>query len=68
MHIFCGIFKKLYYITSNKKIDMAKGKKEKVLQPKIKVKLDRNTIIYVKDEKALEIWLPRYPDLKIVPM
>ncbi|MBR9832977.1 hypothetical protein [Acidiluteibacter ferrifornacis] len=47
---------------------MAKGKKEKVLQPKIKVKLDRNTIIYVKDEKALEIWLPRYPDLKIVPM
>jgi hypothetical protein len=47
---------------------MAKGKKEKVLQPKIKVKLDRNTIIYVKDEKVLEIWRPRYPDLKIVPM
>lgn len=45
---------------------MAKKKKEKVLQPKIKVKLDRNTVIYVKDMKALDIWLPRYPDLEVV--
>ena len=41
--------------------------KSKILDPKIKVRLDARTIVYVRSMEILEsIWLPMYPDLEIL--
>ena len=45
---------------------MARKKKEKQLQPNIKVRLDRRTIITVRDQEKLEFWRQKYPDLEII--
>ena len=45
---------------------MARKKKEKQLQPNIKVRLDRRTIITVRDQEKLEFWRQKYPNLEII--
>jgi len=45
---------------------MARKKKEKELQPNIKVRLDRRTIITVKDRSKLDFWREKYPNLEIL--
>jgi hypothetical protein len=45
---------------------MAKKKKVKELQPKIKVRLDSRTIITVRDESKLEFWREKYPNLEVI--
>ena len=38
----------------------------KKLNPQFKVKLDRNTTVYVKSlEVVKEVWRPLYPELKV---
>ena len=45
---------------------MARKKKEKELQPNIKVRLDRRTVITVKDRSKLDFWKQKYPNLEIL--
>jgi hypothetical protein len=45
---------------------MAKKKKVKELQPKIKVRLDARTIITVRDESKLDFWREKYPNLEVI--
>jgi hypothetical protein len=45
---------------------MARKKREKELQPNIKVKLDRRTIITVRDYSKLDFWREKYPNLEIL--
>ena len=45
---------------------MARKKREKELQPKIKVRLDRRTVITVRDYSKLEFWKEKYPNLEIL--
>ena len=45
---------------------MARKKKEKELQPNIKVRLDRRTVITVKDRSKLDFWREKYPNLEII--
>jgi hypothetical protein len=45
---------------------MAKKKKVKELQPKIKVRLDSRTIITVRDESKLDFWREKYPNLEVI--
>lgn len=38
----------------------------KKLEPRFKVRLDRNTTVYVKNlDVVKEVWKPLYPDLKV---
>ena len=46
--------------------DMARKKREKELQPNIKVRLDRRTVITVRDQEKLEYWREKYPALEII--
>ena len=45
---------------------MARKKREKELQPNIKVRLDRRTIITVRDRSKLDFWREKYPALEIL--
>jgi len=45
---------------------MARKKKEKELQPNIKVRLDRRTVITIKDRSKLDFWKQKYPKLEIL--
>ena len=45
---------------------MAKKKKVKERQPKIKVRLDSRTIITVRDESKLDFWREKYPNLEVI--
>ena len=45
---------------------MARKKKEKELQPNIKVRLDRRTVITIKDRSKLDFWKQKYPNLEIL--
>lgn len=45
---------------------MARKKREKELQPNIKVRLDRRTVITVKDRSKLDFWKKKYPNLEIL--
>ena len=45
---------------------MARKKREKELQPNIKVRLDRRTIITVRDRSKLDFWREKYPNLEIL--
>jgi len=45
---------------------MARKKREKELQPNIKVRLDRRTIITVRDHSKLDFWREKYPNLEIL--
>lgn len=41
----------------------------KKLEPKYKVKLDKNTTVYVKSlEVVKEVWKPLYPDLRVTKL
>jgi hypothetical protein len=46
--------------------DMARKKQEKELQPNIKVRLDRRTVITVRDREKLEFWKSKYPALEVL--
>jgi len=45
---------------------MARKKREKELKPNITVRLDRRTIITVRDHSKLEFWKEKYPGLEIL--
>lgn len=45
---------------------MARKKRSKELQPNIKVRLDRRTIITVRDEEKLAFWKEKYPELEVL--
>lgn len=45
---------------------MARKKREKELQPNIKVRLDRRTVITIRDRSKLEFWQQKYPKLEIL--
>ena len=45
---------------------MARKKREKELQPNIKVRLDRRTVITVRDHDKLAFWREKYPVLEII--
>lgn len=45
---------------------MARKKREKELKPNITVRLDRQTIITVRDHSKLEFWKEKYPGLEIL--
>ena len=45
---------------------MARKKKAKELQPNIKVRLDRRTVITIKDRSKLDFWKQKYPTLEIL--
>ena len=45
---------------------MARKKREKELQPNIKVRLDRRTVITVRDQEKLEFWKEKYPALEVL--
>lgn len=45
---------------------MARKKREKELQPNIKVRLDRRTVITIRDRSKLEFWKQKYPKLEIL--
>lgn len=45
---------------------MARKKREKQLKPNITVRLDRRTIITVRDHSKLEFWKEKYPGLEIL--
>ena len=45
---------------------MARKKQEKELQPNIKVRLDRRTVITVRDREKLEFWKSKYPALEVI--
>ena len=45
---------------------MARKKREKELQPNIKVRLDRRTVITVRDRAKLEFCKERYPQLEVL--
>jgi hypothetical protein len=45
---------------------MARKKQEKELQPNIKVRLDRRTIITVRDRAKLDFWKEKYPALEVI--
>lgn len=45
---------------------MARKKREKELQPNIKVRLDRRTVITVRDQEKLAFWKEKYPSLEII--
>ena len=48
-------------------IDMARRKKsEKELQPNIKVRLDRRTVITVRDSSKLAYWKEKFPAMEII--
>jgi len=58
---FCciGILRDLTYIARRKKA-------EKELQPNIKVRLDRRTVITVRDSSKLAYWKEKFPGLEIL--
>ena len=43
-----------------------KKKKVKVLQEKIRIRLDYKTIITLRDLDALDAWLQKYPQAKVI--
>ena len=45
---------------------MARKKREKELQPNIKVRLDRRTVVTIRDRSKLEFWQQKYPKLEIL--
>jgi hypothetical protein len=45
---------------------MARKKREKELQPNIKVRLDRRTVITVRDHEKLAFWKEKYPLLEVL--
>ena len=45
---------------------MARKKRAKELQPNIKVRLDRRTVITVRDEEKLAFWKEKYPELEVL--
>ena len=45
---------------------MARKKRAKELQPNIKVRLDRRTVITVRDRSKLDFWREKYPALEIL--
>ena len=45
---------------------MARKKREKELQPNIKVRLDRRTVITIRDRSKLDFWKQKYPKLEIL--
>ena len=45
---------------------MARKKREKELKPNITVRLDRRTIITVRDHSTLEVWKEQYPGVEIL--
>ena len=45
---------------------MARKKREKELKPNIKVRLDRRTVITVRDHSKLDFWREKYPGLEIL--
>ena len=45
---------------------MARKKREKELKPNITERLDRRTIITVRDHSKLEFWREKYPGLEIL--
>ena len=47
-------------------INNGSKKREKELQPNIKVRLDRRTVITVKDRSKLDFWKEKYPNLEIL--
>lgn len=50
----------------SKSTTMARKKREKELQPNIKVRLDRRTVITVRDQEKLAFWKEKYPELEIL--
>jgi regulation of enolase protein 1 (concanavalin A-like superfamily) len=45
---------------------MARKKREKELKPNIKVRLDRRTVITVRDHSKIDFWREKYPGLEII--
>ena len=46
---------------------MARSKKKtKELQPKIKVRLDKKTVITIRDMEKLEFWKSKYPKAVVI--
>jgi hypothetical protein len=45
---------------------MARKKREKELKPNIKVRLDRRTVITVRDHSKIDFWREKYPGLEIL--
>jgi len=45
---------------------MIKKSKSKVNGIKIKVQLDQRTVITVNNTKAIDMWLVKYPNLKVI--
>ena len=45
---------------------MARKKRAKELQPNIKVRLDRRTVITVRDQEKLAFWKEKYPNLEVL--
>jgi len=54
-------------LTHEFEITMARRKKaEKELQPNIKVRLDRRTVITVRDRSKLAYWKEKFPAMEIL--
>ena len=45
---------------------MARKKRAKELKPNIKVRLDRRTVITVRDHSKIDFWREKYPGLEIL--
>lgn len=52
--------------STEKERTMARKKREKELQPNIKVRLDRRTVITVRDQEKLAFWKEKYPNLEVI--
>lgn len=59
---FRNILKEFYLSNDN----MARKKREKELKPNIKVRLDRRTVITVRDHSKIDFWREKYPGLEII--
>jgi hypothetical protein len=56
------------FLQTNQRNDtaMARKKRSKELQPNIKVRLDRRTVITVRDQEKLAFWKEKYPNLEVL--
>ena len=56
------------FLQTNQRNDtaMARKKRSKELQPNIKVRVDRRTVITVRDQEKLAFWKEKYPNLEVL--
>ena len=56
------------FLQTNQRNDtaMARKKRSKEWQPNIKVRLDRRTVITVRDQEKLAFWKEKYPNLEVL--